>query len=66
VDVGLPEHLETVAQTLRREPSDDGSFDGFRSTIQRAIDLTSGNLSMLGSNDNIKGVCYSCYLASPA
>ncbi|SES16506.1 macro domain-containing protein [Sphingobium sp. YR768] len=50
VDVGLPEHLETVAATLKRETADDGSFDGFRSSIRRAVDLSCGHLSMLGSN----------------
>lgn len=49
VPVGLPEHLEHVAATLRAEPAVASSFDGFMTTIQRALTLSHGKLETLGS-----------------
>ena len=51
VDVGVPEHLEPIAEALRAEASGDRSFDGFMNHIRRAIELSQGRMAMLGSND---------------
>lgn len=54
VDVGLPEHLETVAATLRAEESSDQSFDGFMAAVRRAVELSSGELATLGTSNKFQ------------
>jgi hypothetical protein len=49
VDIGLPEHMESVAATLRSERTSDPSFAEFVRTIRRAIDLAGPELVELGS-----------------
>jgi O-acetyl-ADP-ribose deacetylase (regulator of RNase III) len=44
VDVGLPEHLEALAERLRAEASSTLSYDDFMKSIQRAVDLGGSNL----------------------
>lgn len=51
VDVGLPEHLEPIAEALRKDPAVDQSFNGFMAGVRRAIELSSGELVNLGSYD---------------
>lgn len=51
VDVGLPEHLEPLAAALRSEGVDGSSFDAFMSSIDRAVDLSGGHLTTLGSQE---------------
>jgi len=51
VNVGLPEHLEHVAAALRKDGNDGNSFDGFMASIGRALNLSGGQLSILGSQD---------------
>lgn len=52
VDVGLPEHLESVAAALRGSSNADWSFDSFVDSIGEAVTLTGGNFSTLGSDDS--------------
>lgn len=40
VDIGLPEHLESVATALRNEELPEPSFDAFIALLRRAVDLT--------------------------
>lgn len=47
VDVGLPEHLEAVASALRCDVAATASFDGFMTSIGKAIDLSKGRLETL-------------------
>jgi O-acetyl-ADP-ribose deacetylase (regulator of RNase III) len=51
VDVGLPEHLESVAAALREDVPLDQSFDAFMNGIRRAVELSSGELVTLGTSD---------------
>lgn len=39
VDLGLPEHMEAVANQLRQESVDASSFDAFISALRRAVEL---------------------------
>lgn len=50
VDIGLPEHLETVAQTLRNEEGAEATFDSFLTALRRAIDLTGNNFVEIESS----------------
>lgn len=43
-DIGLPEHLEEIAEQLRHEQSDDPTFDAFMYTLSRALDLSGNRL----------------------
>lgn len=52
VDVGIPEHLEPVAAALKRDGDDGNSFDGFMALIGRALNLSGGHFSTLGSQDS--------------
>lgn len=51
VDVGLPEHLEVIADALRNDHSEESSFGGFLENIKRAVDLSGGQLSTLDADD---------------
>jgi O-acetyl-ADP-ribose deacetylase (regulator of RNase III) len=39
VDVGLPEHMESVANQLKGEAVDASSFDAFLAAVRRAVEL---------------------------
>lgn len=74
VDIGLPEHLEPLAQALRRDHSSSNSFDGFMESIAKALAVSNGELSTLDSRSffkaalredralNIETNCSSCLL----
>ncbi len=49
VDIGLPEHLECVAETLRGERTVNSSFAGFMRTVRRAVDLAGSEMVELES-----------------
>lgn len=49
VDVGLPEHLESVAAALRASDQSDQTFDGFASAIKQALVLSRGDWTTLRS-----------------
>lgn len=50
VDVGLPEHLESIAATLKTGELPDQTFEGFTETIRKALLLASGDwLTLRGS-----------------
>jgi O-acetyl-ADP-ribose deacetylase (regulator of RNase III) len=51
VNVGVPEHLEVVAATLKAEAGVGNSFDSFMNSISRAVDLSGGTLETLGARD---------------
>lgn len=51
VDVGLPEHLEVVATSLRQHANRDSSFDSFVSYIGDALSVSGGLFSTLGSGE---------------
>ena len=51
VNIGLPEHLEPVAAALREDGNDSNSFDGFMASIERALNVSGGQLATLGSQD---------------
>lgn len=51
VDIGIPEHLESIAARLRRELPTEGSFVDFVSALKRAVELTNGQLSDLRSGE---------------
>lgn len=51
VNVGLPEHLGSVAAALREGGNEGNSFDGFLASIGRALRVSGGRLATLGSQD---------------
>ena len=51
VDVGLPEHLEEIADALKNSQSEGTSFNAFLSNIKLAVDLSGGELSTLDAED---------------
>ena len=51
VDVGLPEHLEAVANELRKRSDADWSFSSFVSCIGDALTFTGGQFSTLGNDE---------------
>ncbi len=50
VDIGLPEHMESVAKQLRSELIDESSFDLFLSAIRRVVELTGKELLEIDTN----------------
>ena len=48
VDIGLPEHLEQVAEKLRQSAKQEWNFDSFVSTIGAALEIAGGRFSTLG------------------
>jgi O-acetyl-ADP-ribose deacetylase (regulator of RNase III) len=50
VDIGIPEHLERVAEQLRREATPLSSFDGFLANLRRTIELADCNFEDLSSH----------------
>jgi len=44
VDIGLPEHMESVKETLRTEQTGDTTFEDFMRSLHRAVDLAGSNL----------------------
>lgn len=51
VDVGLPEHLESVAAALRAGDQPDQSFGSFAATIKKALMLSHGDWTTLRNCD---------------
>jgi O-acetyl-ADP-ribose deacetylase (regulator of RNase III) len=51
VDVGVPEHLELVAESLRAESLGDQSFDTFLRLVKRVVELSDGKFINLGTDD---------------
>lgn len=51
VDIGLPEHLEHVAATLRKTANADWSFDTFVASIGEALKITGGQFCTLGEEE---------------
>ena len=48
-DIGLPEHLEFIAQQLKQEHVQAVTFEGFLSAIKRMTEIGGNNLVELGS-----------------
>lgn len=44
VDIGLPEHMDQVAKTLKLEQKPEASFDAFFQSLKRAVALTGNDL----------------------
>ncbi|EHR03769.1 macro domain-containing protein [Bradyrhizobium sp. WSM471] len=53
VDIGLPEHMEAVANKLRGERASDSNFESFMQSLYRATDLVRGNLLDISSKSPI-------------
>ncbi|WP_029084166.1 macro domain-containing protein [Bradyrhizobium sp. th.b2] len=53
-DIGLPEHMESVAQKLEVEAPEETNFDAFISSLFRAVELTRDNLSDLTAHTPIE------------
>lgn len=51
VDIGLPEHLEPIADVLREEGWQASSFDDFVGALSRALELSRGQLALLGTGE---------------
>lgn len=49
-DIGLPEHLESIAEIVRTERTGDLSFDGFLASLRRVVDLGGDQLVELDSH----------------
>lgn len=54
VDVGLPEHLEPIANALRSAGVSSGSFGNFIASIGEAIALSGGRLTTLDSRRHFR------------
>jgi O-acetyl-ADP-ribose deacetylase (regulator of RNase III) len=50
-DIGLPEHLEVIADKVRRADSGEPTFERFLQSLHQVVDLGSGQLVELGSNE---------------
>ncbi|MBB2166923.1 macro domain-containing protein [Gluconacetobacter aggeris] len=48
-DIGLPEHLEAIADALRRSAVPEPSFEGFLRALHQVVDLGGDRLVELGS-----------------
>ena len=55
-DIGLPEHLESVANKLRDENWAAGSFEDFVRALERGLDLSEGQSYTLSSLEPFKAV----------
>lgn len=64
VDVGLPEHMETVAQKLKEESVDETSFDSFLSAIQRIVALSEDKFVEIDSKQPISAEMRDNYVLS--
>jgi O-acetyl-ADP-ribose deacetylase (regulator of RNase III) len=51
VDVGLPEHLEEIADKLKKSQLGETSFNTFLSNIKLAVEFSGGELSTLDAED---------------
>jgi O-acetyl-ADP-ribose deacetylase (regulator of RNase III) len=49
-DVGLPEHLESIADAVRRTGTAEPSFEGFLNSLHKVVDLGGDQLVELGSH----------------
>lgn len=55
-DIGLPEHLEGVANVLSEEDWKASSFDHFLAALERSLDLSDGQSYTLGTGNPFKAV----------
>lgn len=53
VDIGLPEHMDHVAQQLRQESKNEASFELFLSALRRVVELTGKDLVEIESKKPI-------------
>jgi O-acetyl-ADP-ribose deacetylase (regulator of RNase III) len=53
VDIGLPEHMESVAQQLKAELADEVSFELFLSAIHRVVELAGHDLVEIDTKKSI-------------
>ncbi len=53
VDIGLPEHLESIARTLREEQPSDANFQTFVESLHRVVNLTGANLMDIETKEPI-------------
>jgi O-acetyl-ADP-ribose deacetylase (regulator of RNase III) len=49
-DIGLPEHLEEIAGSVRRSAGSEPSFEGFLQSLGQVVGLGGDRLTELGSN----------------
>ena len=49
-DIGLPEHLETIADAVRRAGAREPSFEGFLQSLHQVVELGGEQLVELGSH----------------
>ncbi|MEG3084344.1 macro domain-containing protein [Sphingomonas sp. PB2P12] len=54
VDVGLPEHLEPIAEALRNDRSSSSDFTGFMESIGKVISYSQGRLTTLDSASSFR------------
>ena len=50
-DIGLPEHLEAIAETVRKEHAGNSSFEAFLQSLQRVVGLGGERLVELESRE---------------
>ncbi len=55
-DIGLPEHLETIADAVRREGRAEPSFESFMQSLHKVVDLGGEQLVELGSHAPFRAV----------
>lgn len=55
-DIGLPEHLEHVAEQMRSEAWTAASFDKFLAALERSLDISEGKCYSLQSGEPFKAV----------
>ena len=55
-DIGLPEHLEAVAQAVRSTDRGEPSFEGFLHSLNRVVELSGERLVELGSQKPFQAV----------
>ncbi len=48
-DIGLPEHMESVAKVFESETFQDGSFESFLHTLRRILDVAGNQMVELGT-----------------
>ncbi|HWA18753.1 MAG TPA: macro domain-containing protein [Devosia sp.] len=54
VDIGLPEHLEAIADQLQSEGTAIGTFDGFLKAIRRIAKIANGSLQEIDTRTPFK------------
>lgn len=54
VDIGLPEHMDQVAKTLKLEQKPEASFDAFFQSLKRAVALTGNDLMDIRTHNHFQ------------